>query len=279
MNKKNMIFFDAPEDGGGGEGSKGLAAFDGDPIETEEIETETETPPTETPSVVAPTVDAGALAKQFGDILSERFKPPVQEEKKVDDLTPEEAGKLLNVWNPTKEWIAKFDNLETREAALKELRDGVVKNTDTITQYRIREALQGIKGEIGPALEFVQETRNRQAEERFGKAYPQLADAAMSPLIKAVAESLREQGKKYDSETALFDDLAKGVETVIKVSKPDFKLTPGSNPGTTTKTKSNNAIPVTTPGSGGGAGGGGRGETTSKKRGLSIFDPVTATKK
>lgn len=269
MNKKNMIFFDAPDEGGGGV-SRGMAAVNEPPVETPEQPEVVDEPPQPTPP--APVVDAGALAKQFGDILSERFKPSEPAEKKVDDLTPEEARKLLNVWEPTKEWITKFDNLETRESALKELRDGVVKNTDTITQYRIREAMSGIDGKLGPALQFIQEAQNRQAEERFGKAYPQLSDSAMAPLIRAVAEDMRGKGKKFDHETALFDELAKGVESVIKVSNPNFKLTPGSNPGTTTnRTKSNNSIPVTTPGAGGGAGGGGR-DTTPKKRGIAIFD-------
>lgn len=265
------MFFDAADDADGGEArSRGMAAIDDPPIEpTTAVEPEpvVVVPPPEVPV----TVDAGALAKQFGDILSERFKPTEPAEKKVDDLTPEEARKLLNVWEPTKEWITEFDNLETRESALKKLRDGVVKNNDTITQYRIREALQGIEGRIGPVMQFVQEQQNRQAEERFGKAYPQLADPAMAPLVKAVADSLKDKGKKFDNEQVLFDELATGIEKVIKVSNPTFKLTPGSTPGTTTKTKTTNAIPVTTPGSGGGAGGGGR-DATPKKRGIAIFD-------
>lgn len=274
---KSMMFRSPDGDVSGGDEPRGTAIFD--PIPEEKVddkegvgakgaetdkEEKVETPPTTT-------VDAAALAKEFGTVLSEHFKKEEPPTKKIDDLTPEEAKKLLNVWEPTKEWQTKFDNLETREAALAEMRDGVVKHTDTITQYRVREAMTGMNAKIDPVLAFIQSQQNEQAETRLKTRFPDLAKPGMDDLISAVSAGLIKQGKKYEKEDDLFGDIAKGVEKVIQIHDPKFKLSTGSNPEIKPKTKPANAIPVTTSGSGGGTGGGG-GEGPAKPRGIAIFD-------
>lgn len=294
--KKHMIMLSPDE--GGGSGNRGLDALG--PVQTDLVpgdastgdlevqkqneleqgregdekadEKKVEEKKTEEKVALTTVVDASALAKEFGSVLSEHFKKEEPTAKKVDDLTPEEAKKLLNVWEPTKEWQAKFDNLETREAALNEMRDGVVKHTDTITQYRVREAMTGMEAKMNPVLEFIKQQQNEQAEQRLGAAYPDLAKPELQPLVSAVSSDLVKQGKKFDSEKDLFDTIAKGVEAVIKVNNPNFKLSSGSNPGNNKpKAKANpNAITVTTPGAGGQAGG--KTVTVDKPRGIAIFD-------
>lgn len=262
-----MRFFEEDDGGGGGgdgELSHGAAALTNEPTEV------VETPP----APAAPTVDAAALAKSLGAEIAGAMRQQQQSEpakrKTVDDLTPEEAEKLLNVWKPTKEWTTKFDNLETRDEAVKEMRDGVVKHNDTIGQYRIREALDGVHAQYKPVLEFMQRYENEQAEKRFNTAHPELAKPEYKKVVEAVANDLQRQGKKFDSEKELFDELSKGVEAVFKVSNPNFKLSAGSNPAAkTTKGQSTNGIPVTTPGAGGG--GGGKGNDAEVKRGIAIF--------
>jgi hypothetical protein len=145
-----------------------------------------------------------------------------------------------------------------------------VKHTDTITQYRVKEAMTGMDAKINPVLEFIKNQQNEQAETRLKTAYPDLAKPGMDDLISAVSAGLVKQGKKYEKEGDLFGDIAKGVEKVIQVHDPKFKLSTGSNPAKT-KTKPANSIPVTTSGSGGGTGGGG-GEGPAKPRGIAIFD-------
>ena len=227
-------------------------------------EEKVETPPTTT-------VDAKELAKEFGDVLSEHFKPTTKEEPKVDKLTTEEAEKLLNVWKPTKEWIAKFGNLETQEEALKEMRDGMVKHTDTISQYRLRELQTEMEKKYEPVLTYMAEVKERETKERFDKAYPQLSDPALGGLLESVTTKLKEAGKKYSDEKLLFDDIAKGVEAVIKVTSPEFKLSAGSTPAEKKpRSQTSGGIPVTTPGAGGGSAA--KTTATSKPRGLAIWD-------
>jgi hypothetical protein len=265
LNEKYKMMFFAPDDGAGA--SAGMSAVDDPPVETE-VEETPEVEVKETPPA-APTVDVEKLAKAFGQEL--RTQQGEKEKKGVDDLTPEEAAKILNVWQPSKEWIAKFDNLDTREAALKELRDGVVKNSDTITQHRLKELSDAVDTKYGGVVEFMQNYQNEQTEKRFTEKYQQLADPTTMKIVKAVADDLVKNGKKFDDEASLFKALAEGTEAVIKVHNPNFKLSAGSNPATKTKTgQSSGSIPVTTPGAGGGTGG--KGGDTAKPRGLAIFE-------
>lgn len=273
ITKDRMKWFLAP-DGvvTGNEGplpSKGMSAVNEPAIENEPEVTE---PVTEAkPPVV--TVDAAELAKSFGDVLAERFpKAPTPAEKTVDTLTPEESKRLLNVWEPTPEWLKKYDNLDTRAEAIAEQRDGMVKHVDTISQFRLREIRKEMEGKFGPALTYMEEARERETVSRFNVAYPQLADPALGGLIKTVTTDLQKQGKKFTVEKDLFDEVAKGVEAVIKVGNPDFKLTAGSSPAKPTKKGSSpNSIPVTTPGAGGGTAAI-KPATGNKPRGLAIFD-------
>ena len=217
-------------------------------------------------------VDAGVLAERFGQVIGQHFQPPQRQ------MTVEEAERLLNVWKPTKEWLAKYDNLESREQAIAEMRDGVIRHSDTITQYRLREMMERMQQVYGPVVEHMQMEQARAGENRFKEAYPELAQEGVRPLLYAVSQNLLGQGVQFRSEREMFQAIASGVEAVIKVSNPEFKLNGGNGggtPATATKRKQGPAavggIPVTTPGSGGGAGP--KGPPVAKPRGLAIFDP------
>ena len=218
-------------------------------------------------------VDAGALAERFGQVIGQHFQPPQRQ------MTVEEAERLLNVWKPTREWLAKYDNLESREQAIAEMRDGVIRHSDTITQYRMREMMDRIQQVYGPVVEHMQMEQARAGEGRFKEAYPELAREEIRPLLYAVSQNLLGQGIQFRSEREMFQAIAGGVEAVIKVSNPEFKLNGGGNGGTpvnATKRKqgpvaAQGGIPVTTPGSGGGAGP--KGQGPPKPRGMAIFDP------
>jgi len=218
-------------------------------------------------------VDAGALAERFGQVIGQHFQPPQRQ------MTSEEAKRLLNVWEPTKEWLAKYDNLESREQAIAEMRDGVIRHSDTITQYRLREMMDQMQQVYGPVVQHMQMEQARAGENRFKEAYPELGREEIRPLLFAVSQNLLGQGVQFRSEREMFQAIASGVEAVIKVSNPDFKLNGGNGGGTpigATKRKQGPAaaqggIPVTTPGSGGGAGP--KGPAVAKPRGLAIFDP------
>lgn len=217
--------------------------------------------------------DASKFAKEFGATLSETLKPVIEKASPEPPMTPEEARRLLNVWEPDENWFKNYDNLETRADAVTQMRDALIKQADTLAQMRMREMVDALREEIMPGLQSVSEAANQQREERFGSAYPQLANEAMRPLIRAIAQDMVDNGKTFKSEGELFKALAGGVEAVIKVNNPDFKLEAAKD-GQFQKPadRGGRNIPVTTPGGGGGTG---RRESSSKgekPRGIAIFD-------
>lgn len=281
--KNEMMFLDALSDGGGGgdgggeESSRGLDVFEGTGEQTARPEAapERESAPAQAEREArSPTVDARQLATEFGNVIGQHFKAPPKE------ITVEEAKRLLNVWEPTKEWLARYDNLETRDQAIAEQRDGLIRQADTIMRYRMNEMQQAMEQRYGPVIGYMQQQEAAAGEHRFSQAYPQLNHPGMRPLLFSVAQSILHSGTRFSGERELFTAIARGVESVIKVSNPQFSLeSNGANgqgaaaPAGTRRTgHTPGAIPVTTPGSGGG-GGGQKGTGPPKPRGLAIFDP------
>lgn len=268
IEKNVMMFFDDGEAGGGGGESQGMAVFEGggEPSATPEPQHEAPEPHRE----AQPTVDAKQLATEFGNVIGQHFKPPQEK------LSVEEAKRLLNVWEPTAEWLAKYDNLETRNQAIAEQRDGLIRQADTIMQYRMGEMQRAMEARYAPVVQFMQMQEARSGEQRFAQTFPELAHDGLRPLLFSVAQSMLAQGVRFNSERELFTAIAKGVEAVIKVSNPQFSLgSNGNGGGAVPQSKRTGpvagAIPVTSPGSGGG--GGQKGAGPPKSRGMAVFDP------
>jgi hypothetical protein len=210
-----------------------------------------------------------SFAKELGATIGDSLRPVLEKKVAEKELSPEEARRILNVWEPDDSWYATYDNLETRKDAVIAMRDGLLKQFDTLTQLRLQEAIDAFKGEISPQLKEVQTLAELQREERFNKGYPQLAKPELRPLITAVAQDLVNQNKRFTTEGEMFKALAGGVEALLKNTNPDFKLETGDVKASSGR--SNNAIPTTTPGSGGSVGRSGVETPQQLKRGLSIF--------
>lgn len=253
MKRKFMQFF-APEGGeGGGSALDNLEVpevkleGEGELEQKEEQVIEEKTPPA--------AINYDEMAKAFATgLASSGFKP---QEKEQPKLTPEEAKKLLNVWEPTKEWLERYDNLETRAEAIAEQRDGVVRNADTVAQMRMREMETRLEQTYGPLRQHIAEQQAKAVEDRFDGTYPELAKPEMKGLVYSVMNQLQAaQAFKAGDEAGNFKKVADTVATVIRTAtnNPSFKLTPkGSTPEG--KPKNNNALRPTSSGSGGGHGG------------------------
>jgi hypothetical protein len=117
----------------------------------------------------------------------------------------------------------------------------------------------------------------RAGESRFRNKFPELAHDNMRPLLFAVSQNLLAQNLPFRSEEELFSAIAAGVEAVIRVNNPEFKLG-GNGAGAGAPVRQQHygrppagGIPVTTPGSGGVSGGRG-GAGPPKPRGLAVFE-------
>lgn len=295
---KNMMFLDADAgggDGGGGEAiagtgeiSRGAAAMEpvakqgtGErplPAPKAPASSGPNAAPTEgaapspEPTPAAGGFDAEKFAKTFADSIA----PVLQKgaEPAAPKMTPEEARKLLNTWEPDDDWYAKFGNLETQKDAVAMMRDALIRQADTLAQFRMNDALEKLRGEFMPHIQAMQQWADQQRDDRFVTKYPQLGDEKLRPLVIAVSEDLARQGKKFNSEAEAFAALANGVESVIKVNNPDFKLTEASSNGggQSQSGQPSRSLPVTSPGASGGTGrqeGGGK--KAEPRRGMAIF--------
>lgn len=230
-------------DGGGGDGGDGAA------------------PPSK------PFVDADELAAKFAQHLGQHFKPPQIDEPK-QKLSPEEARKLLNVWEPDDKWYQDFDNLDTRKAAVGAMRDGMFKQFDTIMQARIKEAVEQLGGRLAPIETHYNRAESEAMRGRFSKSYPELAGEELFPIIQAVGQQLQASGARFKTEKEMFDAVATGVAATVQKFNPGFKL------GGTPKTKPGSGRSMSTTSSGGGGGGGGGGgssDVSGKPRAVTLL--------
>jgi hypothetical protein len=283
--KYKMMFFQEDAGGGvgGGEGggdSLGGSVFTppakvttGDKPLPIDKKIDEHDPQREVPAQIEPKpegFDASKFAQEFGKSVAESLKP-VAQQPAAPTLTKEEAARILNIWEPDEAWFRDYDNLETRGTAIQSMRDGLIRQADTIAQLRMQEALQELRDEYAPKLSIIEEHTNAQREERFHGTFPQLRNPGLQPLITAVTEDLVKQGKTFTSESEMFKAVADGVTAVIKVTNPEFKLeTAGSTPAN--EGRNNNQIPVTTPGAGGGTGRSTGSQKGTAKRGIAVFE-------
>jgi hypothetical protein len=286
--KYKMMFFQGDTGGGGGDGapsgageSLGGAVFTppavgttGDrPLPPDKLDGKIAGQDPQVPAQGEPKpaeFDPNKFTQEFSKSVADALKGTAKPAE--PPMTKEEAAKILNVWEPDDAWYMQYDNLETRKAAIASMRDGLVKQADTIAQLRMQEALTALREEYAPKMSLIEEHSNAQREERFHGTFPQLKNPGLQPLISAVTDDLIKQGKTFTSESEMFKAVADGVAAVIKVTNPEFSLeTAGSSPASGGDGR-NNSIPVTTPGSGGGTGRSTPTPKGSSKRGLAVFE-------
>lgn len=268
--KRNQMFW-APD---GDEGGAGLMEQMG-PLHDEASAAGEETPPTETPTETktdpepkTPSFDPNAFAKTFGESFAATVaKQPPKEEKR--QLSPEEAKKALNVWDPDDEFIKEFNNMETQKGAMTKLRDFLIKQADTITQVRLAELQRGIEERFMPMVQAAQRVEAEATQRAFSSSYGELAKPELQPLMTAVVQQLVGEGVTFKSQAEGFREVAKRMEKVIQVHNPSFKLSSGTTPA-----KKSSEIPVTTPGAGGGGGGGKSGGGPKKSALLEALGPL-----
>lgn len=253
MNKDRLMIFREGDNGGGSgdgdaSGSRGVTVFEEGKQEQQQSQQQQQQQQVTAP----PQVDAAALAKSLGEELKGAFGERKEPQK---ELTPEEARKLLKFPEIDEEFMKKFGNIETTKAALEDFRDRLLTHIHTVNGMTRREMMDELDGKFKPAIEYVTKAQLRDRDSDFEKAYPVLAKPELKPIIEAVRTSLKD--KTFANEQESQKAVAEGVAAVIKVHKPDFKLSDGSSPSKKNNDQSANGIPVTTSGSGGGGGGGG----------------------
>lgn len=283
MLKYKLKNFFLEEDTGSGSGSTvadilGPVGQDASNTETEaEPDTETET---ETETEPAPTlVDAKSLVAEFFK-QNPASVPGAGAKETEKPATPEEiaeAKKQLKYWEPTPEFVAKFGNLETQQAAFSELRDGLMTQFVTIVNGLLKQQHQQWDERFTPVQSMIAERQEAERETRFNTAYPELATDSAKQIMAVVGQKIHAAGGFAGlSEKDAFAKLAKESEKFIQGFNPAFKLSGAVQVSPKTKKSSTPAggIPVTSNGGGGGGGNGGSAPVSGLPRAVSLLPKV-----
>lgn len=204
--------------------------------------------------------DPKAIATEFATVLDERDQKRQQAQPKT--YTPEEiaeARKALKFWEPDDAFITEFGNLETQKVAFGKLRDGLMAQNMEIVKALLEQERQQWRQQFEPVQKMLSQREEQERESRFYDGYPTLKEPKLKPVLTAVGTQLAQQGAfNGKTEEEAFAILAQGVESVLQVSNPEFKLS-GASGGSSSAPRNSNSIPVTSSGNGGGAGGVGTG--------------------
>lgn len=198
----------------------------------------------------APSFDPEAMSRAIAEGIKAGQPAP-----KAEPLTPEQAKKLLRVWEPSDEFSQRLMNVETQKAALAEMRDGLLQQFDTIAQMRLREQQEQFNSRLTPIQQHYENLEATARESRFNSAFPDLAKPEMKPIVASIISGLVAQkalvGK---SEAEIFKAIGATAEAFLRQANPAFKLTPaGSTPAG--QQKQGTGLKPSTSGSGGGGGG------------------------
>lgn len=237
MTKDTLRIFREEDNGGGG------TAFD--------LLNEPATPvaapagePQPAPAAPAPTFDADAIGRAIAANLP---KAPAPEPPK---MTREEARKQLGFMDIDDNFIAKYDNLESRKAAMQELYENQLTVAANIARANAEAMREELRGEFGPAKQHLENYHAEQREKRFNEQNPDLAKPEFRPMIASVVQHLQStnalQGK---DESAIFKLIADTTTGIIKQSNPNFAPTAPAAPQRAAST-----LPTTSSGSGGAGG-------------------------
>jgi len=261
MKKRFLQFFDEGDEGGA---SPAAALLDTPTLDKPEGNVEPE-PKLEPKAAFDYKALAAANAEAF---KAAGFAPAAPKVEPQKQLTPEEAKKLLNVWEPDDAFLQEFGNLETQKAAIAKMRDNFIRQADTVAQLRMQEMQQQLEVRYAPLQNYVTEQEAVARETRFNTQFPDLAKPELRPLLTSIVQGLAAQGAlDPKDETKTFKTIATAVEAVIKQTNPNFKLSPASAGG---KPNNNgNALRATTSGSGGG--GGGKAPASDKPLGVRLL--------
>lgn len=265
LNQKYKYFLFEEDDGLGLTGGSGSG---------EQEEKETQVVENKSPSI-----DAKAFAEQFGEVLANKFKERDDNSQRQSQQnrqpTAEEralARKQFGMVDIDDETLAALDNLETRKGTWQKLVDRIYESTTNITEAHIARINKAWEEKFQPVEQHFTRSQIEAQASRFHKAYPDLADENLAPILAGVGAKLQEQGAFNGlSESQSFDKLAQGVESVLKYKNPQFTLTKNNTSG-----KSSNEIPVES--SGGRGGGGQTGGSVKADSPNGLFGPVKARK-
>ena len=104
-------------------------------------------------------------------------QPATHQAAPVPDLTPEQFEKAFNVYNPTEDLVKRLtdESPAVRIKAMTEYRDGVVRQSMTMMEYRIKQYVDTLRAnDIAPLSSYVSERQAHEFRSDFYEKFPDL---------------------------------------------------------------------------------------------------------
>lgn len=210
-----------------------------------------------------PAASPSLTPEAFKSVLEEVIEASKPVEKPAEkQYTQEEINKLLNVWEPSDELLGKLRSEDTKvaKAALAELRDGLMKQSNTMSEARFQQALKDVvEKEIAPLREFYSQQQAEAVSKSFYSKHKDLEPYEL--VVDAVTAKLEASGFKAKSQDAVFDEIAKNAREVLK--QMNVKLQPAKKAATSKMATLSNGSQM-----------GGNAGAPKRKPDMAIFDEV-----
>jgi hypothetical protein len=183
------------------------------------------------------------------------LQPAAPAQPATQERVPTEAEQraAMNYWEPTQDFYTKLNNPATQPAAIQEMRDGLVKEAVTASNYLVKMALHEVQKYIAPLQQFYGNEQQTRAKAQFFEKFPTLK--GRDALLHQVAQAHAAANPNAPWEP---DKIAAVAEQIIRMEKPEFTLVaPAAAPTQTqpTKTPQMSKPTGTSVGGQGGAGG------------------------
>ena len=199
------------------------------------------------------------------------------------ELTPEEFDRTFNVFKPSDRLLAdmRSDDPAKALAAIYELRDGLIRQSMTMAEYRIKQYIDNLSSEFKASVEplqtYVSESQARSFRDDFFKEHPDLEP--YETIVDAISTKLSAVGYQGKSRKEVMDRFATDTQTVVDSLLKAGKVATNGNGGaaeTGSKTTATSRGGKMAALSGGGQGGGSRptagAGAVKGPAGIEIFD-------
>lgn len=179
---------------------------------TQQQTTQTQAPPPSAPAA-APT------AEQIAEQVASRLAPP-QQGQQPKQYTREELDQMFNVYQPQADLITAIREGDEAGAiqAIATLRDGLIKQANTLAQYQMTILRDELLQQVAPALQSVAMQHARQQEEAFYTANPDLNQRR--ELVKTVYAAMRNEGTRFSTPQEASKALADRVRALAGLTTP-----------------------------------------------------------
>lgn len=182
--------------------------------------------------------------------------------------TETEFNQMFSVYDAPTELLAKLADPEHGPAAFRQLRDGLLKQFNTMSSYQMRQMEERLMGHMKPLQTHAQQQQEAEMKAEFFGKHADLK--AHEPLLIAIRDQLQMQVNSgahppFKTKEEVFEAINSRAREVLKTMVPQNGAPQGAR---TQAARTTNRMSTVSTGGQGGSGGGG---TAAKGTAESLF--------